>query len=313
MPIKENVIQVMTAERREYSRPKGKFDVTMSMPPPQFPVLNEPFYPDESYSYGYEPTQEQQWNQDNAGWVPSGIKELTPGPQMVPPPHMNMNMPPPGNTFRLFFYFILFNVITFLGGMMPPQMMNVPPQMVPPPHMGMGPPPQIQLMAPPPAHIQRERNDREREERGPGNEYRAEHDDKRNSAWRSREPREKERDYRERSRERERSERERDHVKPEVCLVNLAKVPLNSNMSILKELDRASRSRDEESPSRDRERRRDRERYRDRERVDRNPRRERSRSRERRRRSKSRELVRDKDRKSRDKKKSHKKDKDDSD
>lgn len=95
MPAKENVIQVMTAERREYSRPKGKFDVTMSMPPPSFNVVNEPFYPEDNFSYGYEPTQEQQWNNDNVGWVPSGIKELTPGPQMVPPPHINMNMPPP--------------------------------------------------------------------------------------------------------------------------------------------------------------------------------------------------------------------------
>lgn len=95
MPAKENVIQVMTAERREYSRPKGKFDVSMSMPPPSFNVVNEPFYPEDNYSYGYEPTQEQQWNNDNVGWVPSGIKELTPGPQMVPPPHMSMNMPPP--------------------------------------------------------------------------------------------------------------------------------------------------------------------------------------------------------------------------
>lgn len=73
-PAKENVIQVMTAERREYSRPKGKFDVTMSMPPPAFNMANEPFYPEDNYSYGYEPTQEQQWNNDNVGvgWMPSG-------------------------------------------------------------------------------------------------------------------------------------------------------------------------------------------------------------------------------------------------
>lgn len=89
----------MTAERREYSRPKGKFDVNMSMPPPPFNMGgNEPFYPEDNYSYGYEPTQEQQWTNDNVGvgWMPSGIKELTPGPQMMPPPpHMAMNMPPP--------------------------------------------------------------------------------------------------------------------------------------------------------------------------------------------------------------------------
>lgn len=73
-PAKENVIQVMTAERREYSRPKGKFDVAMSIPPPPFNMSNEPFYPEDQYSYGYEPTQEQQWTNDNVGggWMPSG-------------------------------------------------------------------------------------------------------------------------------------------------------------------------------------------------------------------------------------------------
>lgn len=94
-PTKENVIQVMTAERREYSRAKGKFEPPMMQPPVNSFPVNEPFYPDDNnFSYGYEPTQEQQWGNDGAGWVPSGIKELTPGPQMVPPP-MNMNMPPP--------------------------------------------------------------------------------------------------------------------------------------------------------------------------------------------------------------------------
>lgn len=71
---KENVIQVMTAERREYSRPKGKFDVSMTMPPPPFNMANEPFYPEDNFSYGYEPTQEQQWNNEaNVGWMPSGL------------------------------------------------------------------------------------------------------------------------------------------------------------------------------------------------------------------------------------------------
>lgn len=72
---KENPIQVMTAERREYSRAKGKFDVTMTMPPPPpFNMGNEPFFQEDNYSYGYEPTQEHQWNNDNCGgWVPSGM------------------------------------------------------------------------------------------------------------------------------------------------------------------------------------------------------------------------------------------------
>ena len=82
-PAKDNVIQVMTAERREYSRPKGKFDVNMSLPPPPFNMgSNEPFYPEDNFSYGYEPTQEQQWTNDNVGvgvgvgWMPSGDFEF---------------------------------------------------------------------------------------------------------------------------------------------------------------------------------------------------------------------------------------------
>lgn len=103
-PAKENVIQVMTAERREYSRPKGKFDVQLTMPPPPFNMGSEPFYPEDNFSYGFEPTQEQQWNDNNVsvGWVPSGIKELTPGP-MMPPPHMNMSMPPPSKNTTVIF------------------------------------------------------------------------------------------------------------------------------------------------------------------------------------------------------------------
>ncbi|XP_062554187.1 pre-mRNA 3'-end-processing factor FIP1 [Armigeres subalbatus] len=97
---KENIIQVMTADRREYSRTASKFDSPMGPPPfgapPEF-YHNEPDYGD----YGYEPTQESQWNPE-PNWQPHGIKTLTPGPppQMMPPgmgmppPHMDM-MPPP--------------------------------------------------------------------------------------------------------------------------------------------------------------------------------------------------------------------------
>lgn len=78
VPAKENVIQVMTAERREYSRPKGKFDVSMNMPPPNFNMANEPFYPEDNFSYGYEPTQEQQWNDNvQVGWMPSGKMQMS--------------------------------------------------------------------------------------------------------------------------------------------------------------------------------------------------------------------------------------------
>lgn len=121
----ENVIQVMTAERREYSRPGmpsgGKFD----MPPPVFsggpPPQGGPPGPrgmgggdlmvdafaDEFNSYGYEPTQDSQWGAGgggNPGWAPSGVKELVSVmPQMVPapmgpgmgmPPQMMQGMPP---------------------------------------------------------------------------------------------------------------------------------------------------------------------------------------------------------------------------
>ncbi|EAT40140.1 AAEL008100-PA [Aedes aegypti] len=94
---KENIIQVMTADRREYSRSASKFDSPMGPPPfgapPDF-YHNEPDYGD----YGYEPTQESQWNQE-PNWQPHGIKTLTPGPPPMmgmgmPPPHMDM-MPPP--------------------------------------------------------------------------------------------------------------------------------------------------------------------------------------------------------------------------
>lgn len=126
IPAKENVIQVMTAERREYSRVQG-------MPPPGFPMA-EPFFEADNYNYGYEPTQEQQWNQQDPSWVPSGIKELTPGHMVVPPPGV-MNV----------------------GGMMRPMSG---PQMVPPPHM-------MNQLVPPSTHGSSDRDrERDRDRRG---------------------------------------------------------------------------------------------------------------------------------------------------
>ncbi|XP_022901874.1 pre-mRNA 3'-end-processing factor FIP1 isoform X2 [Onthophagus taurus] len=95
---KENVIQVMTADRREYSRkPPGFPD--MSMPPPNFDDFQpeygfnpepEPFYG------GYEPTQDSQWGDTNAGWQPQEIKSLTGGPPpIVPPVGPPTGIPPP--------------------------------------------------------------------------------------------------------------------------------------------------------------------------------------------------------------------------
>lgn len=146
---KENVIQVMTADRREYSRTSNKYDPSMGPPPfgapPEF-YHNEPDYGD----YGYEPTQESQWNQESS-WQPHGIKTLTPGP---PPPHM---MPP--------------------GMVMPPHMEMMPPPMQP--GMGMGPP----GMVPPgmrsherDGRVDRERErEREREHHGKMREREREH------------------------------------------------------------------------------------------------------------------------------------------
>ncbi len=94
---KENVIQVMTADRREYSRTvvSNKFE----LPPPSFNPNPEDLiyhHENDAFNYGYEPTQDSQW-EGNPGWAPSDIKELTPGqpnrmPQMVPPV---MGMPGP--------------------------------------------------------------------------------------------------------------------------------------------------------------------------------------------------------------------------
>lgn len=88
--------------------------------------------------------------------------------------------------------------------MMPPNMMNVPPQMVPPPqhNMGMGPigPPGMPPMMPPPVI-----NPSIPPNRGNDDHRNNQQMDKRNEpvqppAWRSRDTRDKERDYRERDR-----------------------------------------------------------------------------------------------------------------
>lgn len=120
--VKENAIQVMTAECREYSR-GGLGPMAPNFPPPG--AADEPFFHEpEPFDYGYEPTQESQWGNDNAGWVPTGIKELTPTHHQ----QQQQGGPPPQ-----------------LGG--PPGM---PPQMnVPPPQMG-GPPPQLRGQHAPP-------------------------------------------------------------------------------------------------------------------------------------------------------------------
>lgn len=77
-PPKGNVIQVMTADRREYSRKPGFPDMSVpppgagmppppfDMPPPGYTGEPAPFYmPDaDPYYQSYEPTQDNQWGND---------------------------------------------------------------------------------------------------------------------------------------------------------------------------------------------------------------------------------------------------------
>jgi pre-mRNA 3'-end-processing factor FIP1 len=93
---RENVIQVMTADRREYSRTvvgntqQGPLPIQFNVPPEEFYNHEE----QDAFNYGYEPTQDSQWDpQQNPGWAPSEIKELTGINQ--PPPMMGLNVPPP--------------------------------------------------------------------------------------------------------------------------------------------------------------------------------------------------------------------------
>ncbi|XP_065162983.1 pre-mRNA 3'-end-processing factor FIP1 [Atheta coriaria] len=96
---KENVIQVMTADRREYSRkPPGFPD--LSMPPPATFEEYQPefgFNPEpEPFYGGYEPTQDVQWAPSTNSWAPNQIKPLTPGHPHGPPPGVPpVNQPPP--------------------------------------------------------------------------------------------------------------------------------------------------------------------------------------------------------------------------
>ncbi|CAG9839025.1 unnamed protein product [Diabrotica balteata] len=94
---KVNTIQVMTADRREYSRKPGFPD--LSVPPPATFENFEPEYgfnpePEPFYGAGYEPTQDVQWgNEPPPAWAPSELKTLT-GPPPMGPPSMHMGPPP---------------------------------------------------------------------------------------------------------------------------------------------------------------------------------------------------------------------------
>ncbi|KAJ8951790.1 hypothetical protein NQ318_019763 [Aromia moschata] len=89
---KMNTIQVMTADRREYSRKPSNFP-DMSVPPPATFEAFQPEYgfnpePEPFYG-GYEPTQDSQWGTEpEPAWTPSELKTLTGPPPMGPPaPH----------------------------------------------------------------------------------------------------------------------------------------------------------------------------------------------------------------------------------
>nr|CAI5817289.1 unnamed protein product [Callosobruchus analis] len=90
---KVNTIQVMTADRREYSRKPNFPD--LSMPPPGAFETFQPEYgfnpePEPFYG-GYEPVQDLQWGTEpNPNWAPSDLKTLT-----GPPPSSDSPMKPP--------------------------------------------------------------------------------------------------------------------------------------------------------------------------------------------------------------------------
>lgn len=172
---KENAIQVMTAECREYSRP-GQI-------PPNFggPGGGEEtfFHEPEPFDYGYEPTQDSQWGRENPNWVPTGIKELTPGPNPTPSPQMQPGMmpnqmggPPPQMSGPPPQMRLPHPQQTMIGNMPPPNIGMVPPAMGmmmgpggPPMRMPMGPPRMMGPNGPPPDRMEddRERRRRERE------------------------------------------------------------------------------------------------------------------------------------------------------
>ncbi|CAH2099586.1 unnamed protein product [Euphydryas editha] len=173
---RENTIQVMTAERREYGRAHGR-----DAPPPA-DYFSAP--PPDHYYPPHAPYEEPWAHPDQSGWAPTEIKELTPGP--MGPPAMGPPM-----------------------GMTPPL---VPPHNMPPSHV-LGAPfaPQYRSHLPP--HMHERDRDRERErdrDRDRDRDRLRERDDR---DRRERDRRDEEERDRERDRERSRSikpERTRD-------------------------------------------------------------------------------------------------------
>ncbi|XP_058058734.1 pre-mRNA 3'-end-processing factor FIP1 [Anopheles bellator] len=292
---KENVIQVMTADRREYSRTVvgNKYDPSMGGPPGFGGGPPEFYHPEQDYSDYYDPMQESQWGNDNGNWQPTGIKTLTPGPPMMQP---NMvGMPPQQH-------------IEMMGGGPPERMVMPPPQqmqlgMVGGPGMGPGPGGRMHPGGMPPG-----RGDMRNPKRDPRG-------DPRDPRERDREREQRDRRDRERERDRDRKDRKEREHRPERDIGGLVpkeepvEVPApttpgatsgapsgapatpSSGSSARDDKDKRSTKTDRHKDARHRERSRSRERSKSR-RSDR-----------------SRE--RDQSRHSRDKKKSHRKDKED--
>lgn len=234
---RENIIQVMTADRREYSRTV----VGQNQPPMplQFSVPPEDFYNHEehdAFNYGYEPTQDSQWENQSGGqgWAPSEIKELTPMNQ--PPPGMNqppggMNMGGgPGMGMNI-------NIPPPMMSNMPPRMPMMPPQNMIPPLMG-------QMTMP----IKQEPEDKRDNRRMPNRDFRDDprrHDDRKRMRERST-SREREVRKPERSSTRdERSRPERDRYVRESS---------SRRRSKSRERERGRRSRSREKPVRSKSR-----------------------------------------------------------
>ncbi|CAK1548659.1 unnamed protein product [Leptosia nina] len=183
---RENTIQVMTAERREYGRSTGG--------PPHRDTPDYFAPPPDHYFPQHSNYQEPVWGApEQTGWAPSEIKELTPGP--MPPPSMGPPL-----------------------GVAPP---SVPPHMTAPPH-SIGAPYSPYRPHPPPMHVHererdrdrdriREREDRDRRDRDRRDEEERDHRDRDRERSRSIKPdRSREKSYRrERSRSRSRRHKSR--------------------------------------------------------------------------------------------------------
>ncbi|OWR43112.1 pre-mRNA 3'-end-processing factor FIP1 isoform X2 [Danaus plexippus] len=107
---RENTIQVMTAERREYGRGQVREAAPpadyFSAPPPDHYYQPPPHAPHAPHLPPHQHTPhsyEEPWaHPEQTGWAPSDIKELTPGP-MGPPMPLGMppvHMPAPYPTYR---------------------------------------------------------------------------------------------------------------------------------------------------------------------------------------------------------------------